>query len=165
MYEDYRLETSLILFCFGTGSHYVAQANLKFWRLSNLHLCLLSKVADCRYRPQNPTLTFCAILSCCYMQVASAQGVSTQSLTIEMSKSHADSNHQGQDNTLVETTTKVAFTWLLGGLIFRLSEWRLLRLWDRNGLLPVAAPSRSRAGLVAGVIATGFLITRLRWKD
>lgn len=87
-----------------------------------------------------------------------------QILTIEMSKSHADCNHQSKYNTFIETTTELAFTQLLRGFSFLFSKQSLFRFWTRNGLFPSTASSKGRTGLMTGFITTWFIIARLRWK-
>lgn len=87
-------------------------------------------------------------------------------LTIEVSKAHADCNHQSQYDASVKATTELAFV-LLFPRRFRLwfSRWPLLSLGA--GDQPLLSPTFSYCGtgLIARFITTWFIIASLRRKN
>lgn len=79
----------------------------------------------------------------------------SNTLTIEVSKAHADCNHQSQNDASIKATTELPLVLLLLGR-FRLWTNRRpalsLRARDQPPLSP--ASSYRRTGLIAGFIAT-----------
>lgn len=84
-------------------------------------------------------------------------------LTIEVSKAHADGNHQCQDDAPVQATAELALVLLLPGrLRLGLRRRPRLGLGARHPALPRAPFAHRGAGLAAGFITAGLIGAGLR---
>lgn len=87
-------------------------------------------------------------------------------LTIEVSKAHADCNHQSQDDASVKATAELAFVLLFFGRVrLGFCRWPTLSLGAGHQPLPSPAFSHCGTGLVASFITARFIIASLRRKN